>query len=612
MGMSTDNEGIFTPTDKALARGYWYAIITAVGVLALARMNSVFLTWSRLRRPMENGASIPSRPANWLEQIHATSMASLREMSYAQPVYFTGRISKYFTPLPVGKWLVLCVYWTMLLIMLWSNAIMKPTDPMYVYKWERVGFRAAWVTVSQIPFIYLLSMRFSPLTGLSGISYERINWLHRWAARTVFLTASVHWSFFLREWWLADIVQMEMQMMPMVKYGLGAFGIIAWMVLSGFGLFRAMSYEIFVVQHIVAAGVLPWLLFMHVPAYARYNIWMSIAFTSFDWSMRITWNTLRNLHILGRPVSQAPGYRASLQPLAGDMVRVTIQQADFKWRAGQHIYLSVPRLRPLELHPFTIANASVDARQAQSLTMVIKARSGFSRSLSTAARRTDAAQRSYRALLSGPWGNPPDLRVYDTVILIACASGASFTTPLLTQVVSTPHCVRKVIYHWIIRDDAHVSWLAEALEAALSSARSSGVYMQIVVHITRASMPIETASTSPSQKAATQIESQPASEQGSSSISLPSFEYEKASLTALSAGSPSVVSMCRAHDRPNTDALIRQPVEAALGETAVVVCGGTSITAQARTCVAALSDERGVHKGTGAQGIFLFTETYGW
>ena len=64
--------------------------------------------------------------------------------------------------------------------------------------------------------------------------------------------------------------------------------------------------------------------------------------------------------------------------------------------------------------------------------------------------------------------------------------------------------------------------------------------------------------------------------------------------------------------RPTVESMIRPAVETALGETAVVVCGGLTITAQARTFVAALSDERAVHKGTGAQGIFLFTETYGW
>jgi len=64
--------------------------------------------------------------------------------------------------------------------------------------------------------------------------------------------------------------------------------------------------------------------------------------------------------------------------------------------------------------------------------------------------------------------------------------------------------------------------------------------------------------------------------------------------------------------RPKMDELIRPAVESALGESAVVVCGGSSLIASARTYVAALSDERAVHKGTGAQGIFLYTESYDW
>jgi hypothetical protein len=51
-------------------------------------------------------------------------------------------------------------------------------------------------------------------------------------------------------------------------------------------------------------------------------------------------------------------------------------------------------------------------------------------------------------------------------------------------------------------------------------------------------------------------------------------------------------------------------VEATGGETSVVVCGGKSLVAKVRNCVAALSDERAVHKGTGAQGIHLHVEEY--
>jgi hypothetical protein len=62
--------------------------------------------------------------------------------------------------------------------------------------------------------------------------------------------------------------------------------------------------------------------------------------------------------------------------------------------------------------------------------------------------------------------------------------------------------------------------------------------------------------------------------------------------------------------RPDVDAFIRGPVEATGGETSVVVCGGPSLVSRVRNSVAALSDERAVHKGTGAQGIHLFAEEY--
>ena len=43
-------------------------------------------------------------------------------------------------------------------------------------------------------------------------------------------------------------------------------------------------------------------------------------------------------------------------------------------------------------------------------------------------------------------------------------------------------------------------------------------------------------------------------------------------------------------------------MEDAWGETAVVVCGGKEIVSRTRNCVAALSDERAVHKGDGRAG----------
>jgi hypothetical protein len=64
--------------------------------------------------------------------------------------------------------------------------------------------------------------------------------------------------------------------------------------------------------------------------------------------------------------------------------------------------------------------------------------------------------------------------------------------------------------------------------------------------------------------------------------------------------------------RPKTKDIIRRSLEQALGESAVVVCGPGGLVADVKQDVCTLSDERAVHKGTGAQGVYLHTESYSY
>lgn len=375
------------------------------------------------------------------------------------------------------------------------------------------------------------------------------------------------------------------------------------MVLTGFGFVRAKRYEIFVAQHICAAATLLWLLSMHVPSYASYYIWMAVGFVVFDWSSRIVWVLLRNSHALSGFEPGRPGYSVQLEPLPGDMVRLMIKDVDFSWRSGQHAYISIPRLKPLELHPFTIANALKDDRR---LKMVVKAHSGFSKTLLSVAEKYRLESRPYQAFISGPWGNPPDLLHYDTVVLVACSSGASFTVPLLQDLAKKECCARSVVFHWIVREKEHVNWYENEIRQVIEEAKGCRLRLQVVVHVTR----LTSASTElsavarPIDSGKAEANTDIGHVSASSSASNASSDDEKAR--------SSQSSWKKSNARPTIESIIRPPVETALGETAVVVCGGLSVTAQARTFVAALSDERGIHKGTGAQGIFLFTETYGW
>lgn len=620
-GMSMSMGGMFTPENKSIARIYWYIIAAIVALLTAIRFTSWYLSRRRQAAYKERRQTVPSRPQSYWPQLWATTTATLRELAYPQPVVFTGRFSKYFTPPPVGRCIVLAVYWVVILTMLWSNTILTKSSSEYVYKWEKVGFRAAWVSVTQIPFIYLLSCKFNPISILTGISYERLNWLHRWTARTVFLTVIVHWSFFFQEWVEADFVKLQMEMMPMVKYGFGAWGVITWMVLSSFGYFRAVSYEIFVAQHIVAAAVLLWLIFIHIPQYAQYNVWICVGFLAFDWGCRIIHGFLRNTHFMNKLSLRAPGYSTSTEVLPGNMMRLTLEDVDFSWKAGQHVYISVPTLRPFEVHPFTIANTSDywDTPNSKNLKLLIKAHGGFSRSLQKAAEKDTLLGRKRRVLLLGPWGMPPDILHYETAVLIACASGASFIVPLLRNLVTKRGCVQQVHVHWIVRSHSYITWFDQELRSIAALARSAGLNLQITIHVTRRSDSDSESDSTPPQSSSETTEVS-AENSRSPSLNFQSADKEKKSSNVVSTayekeylpGQCCSTMTVQSGSRPTVESIIRPPVEAAVGETAVITCGGAQITAQARTFVAKLSDERAVHKGTGAQGIYLFTETYGW
>ena len=62
--------------------------------------------------------------------------------------------------------------------------------------------------------------------------------------------------------------------------------------------------------------------------------------------------------------------------------------------------------------------------------------------------------------------------------------------------------------------------------------------------------------------------------------------------------------------RPNPKTLIRKTLERAMGESAVVVCGPRGLNEDVKRSVVSLSDERAVHKGTGAQGIYFWEEGF--
>lgn len=142
-------------------------------------------------------------------------------------------------------------------------------------------------------------------------------------------------------------------------------------------------------------------------------------------------------------MSRAAAAEACIKVLSSDSLSVTVsirRSALFGWRAGQFVYLLVPKLSryPFEAHPFTIATISPplpplteagaeDASACENekegvvkLKLIVRVREGFTRRLhSYASRAPSAADIRLSTLIDGPYGYPPNVHVNPTVILIA-------------------------------------------------------------------------------------------------------------------------------------------------------------------------------------------------
>ncbi|KAM0482473.1 hypothetical protein ACHAPX_002991 [Trichoderma viride] len=617
--------GMGSDVNHRFARAYWYIAATVVASLMAVRGINHIGALKRLKAARDPASNPhPTRPNSLLSQSWATTTAIVREISLPQ-FFVPIRHFSWLTPPPLGRVLVLLVYWSVIAYFMSWHAVVHDVN-----FWERIGYRNAWVTLTQLPMIFLLSMKVNIVGFLIGTGHERLNWLHRWVARTMFVTATVHGFHFWTEWVLADFVELEMETMPMVKYGLGAWAILLWNVVIGFVPIRRLAYEVWVLQHVAASIVMLVLVWLHIPTNARFLFWLAVSLLVFDRAARwalLLWQNLR--FKAGGSACQGRrrvGHQILARAVADTTTVVTIKDVHFAWTPGQHVYLWIPRLGPLEAHPYTIACArKIEGTCCcNSVQLILRKHKGFSKRIHSYASKNPEA--TLTGFLSGPYGAPPRWDIYETMVLIGASTGASFTLPLLEAAAQADFvgCVKRIEVLFVARTYREIEYYVQRAQKAGDALSQKGVTINIHVAITNSALGsdglplsrnetnishITASSSGESNQKETIIKSSP--HEASSCCCTGSNADEKKETQEPQEKSISSLPVVREYTtRPDIEQLIRQPVEVAYGETAVVVCGGPEIVATTRNCVSRLSDERAVHKGTGAQGIYLHVEEY--
>jgi len=610
--------------------------------------------------------------------------------------------------------------------------------------YQYVGYRTGYVSLAQLPLIFLLAGKNNIIGAFTGMSYERLNWVHRWVSRSLLFTCTLHLGYWFRSWApYGDYTIVELTTNGITMRGFAAWIILVWIVFSSFAPIRGWSYEVFVLQHIITFIGFIVAVYLHLPASAHGWIWAPIAIYCFDRLSRAMYAVLINLALFHRKqqvdgsdakVSGMLACQAVLSPLSGNVTRVTIANPPITWQAGQHAYLACQSIMPLQNHPFTICSLPSDGK----LEFLIKAHRGGTNRLHSYAQKIHLAlpapnaaaptqQQSKSVTIEGPYGRIRPLRQFDSVVLFAGATGATFTMPLLRDIVrqwnsqdsvtsstagplTIPDvaATRHIRFVWVVKSRSQLRWFAEQLDQAMTDVQAlrkqgKDVQLDASVYVTCDESLTEDWNTATLQTvpgpavtdADTTVEeldlAQYDQQYGVTSMldikeklesagdmavreidprlefsSVSSFSTsnrgvktcgkdgacccqstikDEAAIDAImpksvvchcncshSSSSSSSLSIRSGTDttdmtarrrtphpaitilsgRPHPRNIVKRTLEQATGESAVVVCGPKGLNNDVRSAVVALSDERAVHKGTGAQGVYFHSEGFGW
>ncbi|KAF9256526.1 hypothetical protein L218DRAFT_936602 [Marasmius fiardii PR-910] len=332
--------------------------------------------------------------------------------------------------------------------------------------------RAGFIAIAQLPIVFLFATKNSLLSFLlgPGHGYEKLNYIHRWSGRAMLIAAVVHGSL-----WIQNHLYFGIPILGQQKEtsGVAALGVLCTLVLTALRPVRKWFYELFFYIHVLAFVAFFVTICYHT-IYAPPWIFPPLAFYGFDMLLRLFKYRIKD---------------ATLTAVDHQMTLIRIPYCDVGWEAGQHIRLRVFFSgRILESHPFSIMNAPLGTSCLQSsetpsgILLGARVTGDWTKALNQYAiaererelklLETVVPHVPVHVMIDGPYGGSSiDLGEYESVLLVAGGSGATFTLGLLDDIVG--RCIRlnrrggertrRIEFAWCVKSFGSLQWFATML-----------------------------------------------------------------------------------------------------------------------------------------------------
>ncbi|KAF8890942.1 iron reductase [Infundibulicybe gibba] len=355
--------------------------------------------------------------------------------------------------------------------------------------------RAGFLAIAQLPVVFLFATKNSVLSLLlgPGNGYEKLNYIHRWSGRCMFLGGVLHGSLWINNHLVWDLPILGQQK---ETSGVAALGLLCVIVLSSLKPVRKWCYQVFFIIHTLSF-VAFFITICYHTIYAPPWIFPPLAFYGLDIFMRMVRFRIKD---------------ARLVPVNNQMTLIHIPDCDGGWTGGQHIRLRVFFSgRIFESHPLTIMSAhpSISCLSSPGVTLGARVVGDWTRALNEYARaevecmKLDEKEETscqgarsevaVQVMMDGPYGGCSiDLGRYETVLLFAGGSGATFTIGLLDDIVgrcvrlgrSNGEKTRRIQFAWCVRSFGSIDWFAPALMDIANRAAGSSVDLHISIYVT--------------------------------------------------------------------------------------------------------------------------------
>ncbi|KAI0655804.1 iron reductase [Cubamyces menziesii] len=385
--------------------------------------------------------------------------------------------------LDLGQMIVITAYLALVIICITMNAPLLDNP-------NRAGFLA----LAQFPIVFLFGTKNSILSLLlgPGHGYEKLNYIHRWAGRGMFIGATVHGAL-----WINNHLVYGLPILGQQKEtsGVAAFGVLCGLVLTSFRPVRRFFYQSFFILHVLGY-VAFFITVCYHTIYAVPWIFPPLAFYGFDMLLRLFRYRIKD---------------ATLVPVDNNMTLIHVHDCSNGWVAGQHVRLRVFFSgRVFESHPLTIVNAPSSTSCVPSSTLTLGARvlgdwtRAINRYANAEQERLLATEKEtekgelppgvpVQVMIDGPYGGSSvDLGDYESVLLVAGGAGATFTLAMLDDIVA--RCVklgrqngektRRIEFVWCIRSYGCIQWFAPMLMDIANTVAGTSLDLHVSIFVT--------------------------------------------------------------------------------------------------------------------------------